>query len=123
MKITFRLATVADAKDILEIYTPFIEKTAKSFEVEVPSLKEYEDRVSHIGEKYPWVLCFLEGELAGYAYASLHMSRAAYQWDAQASVYLKEEFHRHKIATALYFCLFEILKAQGFFNVLSLIHI
>ena len=41
-----RFATEKDTKEILEIYAPYIEKTAITFEYEVPSLSEFSGRTS-----------------------------------------------------------------------------
>ncbi len=37
-EINIRVATVEDAQQILKIYAPYIEKTAITFEYEVPAL-------------------------------------------------------------------------------------
>lgn len=43
----FRLATLDDAPALLSIYAPYVEKTAISFEYDVPSLDEF--RLPHRG--------------------------------------------------------------------------
>ena len=43
--VKIRIATVKDAKKLLEIYTPYVEKTAISFEYDVPSLEEFTARI------------------------------------------------------------------------------
>lgn len=115
--ITLRFATPADGKELLKIYAPFVAQTAVSFEYDVPTEEAFSARIGEIGRQYPWILCEIDGQTAGYAYGSVHMPRAAYMWDAQASVYLDPRFHRRGIATALYGCLFALLKMQGYVNV------
>ena len=44
-KLKIRLATKSDAKSILKIYAPYVEKTAITFEYDVPSLQEFEKRI------------------------------------------------------------------------------
>lgn len=41
----FRLATLDDAPALLSIYAPYVEKTAISFEYDVPSLDEFRRRI------------------------------------------------------------------------------
>lgn len=41
------VATVEDAQQILQIYAPYIEKTAITFEYEVPALEEFRGRIQH----------------------------------------------------------------------------
>ncbi len=43
--ITIRMATKADAKEILDIYVPYVNNTAISFEYDVPSVEEFTDRI------------------------------------------------------------------------------
>ena len=52
--ITIRPATVADAQDILNIYAPYIRETAITYEYDVPSLSEFQHRITRILEKYPY---------------------------------------------------------------------
>ncbi len=83
-----RLASCHDIKRMLEIYTPFITQSAISFETEVPSLNAFTERFTKITEHYPWLVCEIENTIIGYAYASKHSERAAYNWSANVSVYV-----------------------------------
>lgn len=42
-ELTIRVAKPEDAKGLLEIYAPYVEKTAITFEYGVPSEKEFAD--------------------------------------------------------------------------------
>ena len=86
-----RFATEKDAEEILKIYAPYIEKTAITFEYEVPSLSEFSGRISEIQKKYPWIVYEEEDEILGYAYGGPEYTRAAYQWTVETSVYLSEK--------------------------------
>ena len=44
----FRLATLDDTPALLSIYAPYVEKTAISFEYDVPSLDEFRRRIADI---------------------------------------------------------------------------
>lgn len=111
-----RLAASADAMQIAEIYRPIVLSTPISFETEAPDEQEIRRRIAAASSRFPWLVCELQGSIAGYAYAGAHRTRAAYQWSVDASVYVHSDFRRRGIAQALYASLFEILKAQGFFN-------
>jgi phosphinothricin acetyltransferase len=67
--------------------------------------------------EYPWLVCAEEGEILGYAYASRHRQRPAYQWSVDASVYVDPFAHRKGVGRSLYTALFEILRLQGFVSV------
>ena len=111
-----RLAGNKDAAAIAAIYAPFVESNATSFETEPPSADEIRKRITEITVTYPWLVCDCDGVVAGYAYATRHRVRAAYQWCVEPSVYVHEDFHRCGVARGLYTSLFAILAAQGFVN-------
>lgn len=116
MNKKIRLAVENDSASILEIYAPFITGTVITFECDVPIVTEFGKRITNIEKKYPWLICEINGNAAGYAYASQFNERAAYDWSVDFSVYIKPEYHRKKIGKALYFALFELLKVQGYYN-------
>lgn len=49
--ITVRNAKLSDAPRILEIYTYYVENTVITFEYDVPSLEEFENRMIEYHEK------------------------------------------------------------------------
>lgn len=114
-----RTARLSDAEKILAIYKPYVQNTAITFEIEVPSLALFRKRIINVSKTHPWLVCEIKGQIAGYAYAGLHRTRACYQWSTEASVYVHHEFRNRKIAYALYNALFDVLTAQGFRNVLA----
>lgn len=116
-KVELRLATAEDAKAILSIYEGYVQNTTISFEVEVPIVEEFQNRMEQIQAQFPWLVCEIDGIVAGYAYASKHAQRAAYRWSADLSVYIDEKYHRRHIAAALYAALLAVLRAQGYYTV------
>lgn len=52
-EINIRIATVNDAEELLNIYTPYVEQTAITFEYDVPSIEEFTERIKTVLEKYP----------------------------------------------------------------------
>ncbi len=111
----FRFAEPSDAAAIQAIYAPFVENTVTSFEMEVPTVEEMADRVERLKPLYPWIV-LSDPTVQGYAYASPHRSRHAYQWSVEVSVYLAPSHRGRGLGSALYTKLFEILRAQGFAN-------
>lgn len=118
-----RLATTADAGGILAIYAPYIASTSFTFETEVPSVADFAGRIEHYLQNWPWLVCEVNGTIAGYAYASRYRERAAYQWSVESSVYVHDDFQRAGVAKALYDALFDILRKQGFRNVYAVINL
>jgi len=111
---TIRLAMPSDARSVLEIYGPFVATTAVSFETEVPSEAEMGSRITSTLRYAPWLVCVDEARVVGYAYASKHRERAAYQWSSDVSVYVRDGHRRGGVGRALYAVLFELLRRQGF---------
>jgi L-amino acid N-acyltransferase YncA len=112
-----RPVQMQDAKAVLSIYKPYIESSATTFETTVPPVEEFAARIKTYTEKYPWLVAVDEGEVIGYAYASRHRDREAYQWCVESSVYVLEEYHHTGIAKELYVKLFDILQRSGYVNV------
>ncbi|MEP7230883.1 MAG: arsinothricin resistance N-acetyltransferase ArsN1 family B [Ginsengibacter sp.] len=112
-----RVALPTDAESILAIYAPYIINTSFTFETEVPSVEAFEQRINSYLANWPWLVCEVDGVFAGYAYATRHRERTAYQWSVESSVYIHDDFQKTGIATVLYKVLLEILKRQGLRNV------
>lgn len=101
---------------MLSIYAPIVERTAISFELEVPSLAEFEERIRRCSAQWVWLVAELHGRVAGYAYGSSHRERAAYRWSTETTAYVSPEFRRQGVATALYRGLLPALAALGYCN-------
>ena len=109
-----RRVRTSDAAQIAEIYGISVLHTAFTFDVEPPSAEEISSRIEKLSSQKPWLVMEFEGEVAGYAYASSHRERAAYQWAVEVSIYVSQKFQRQGVAKTLYKMLLPILKAQGF---------
>ena len=99
---------------MLRIYAPYIENTSITFEYDVPSVSEFALRIEEIQKKYPWIVYEEEGKILGYAYGGPMLTRAAYQWTVESSVYVSEKAKGRGIGTLLYDTLLDMLKKQNF---------
>jgi phosphinothricin acetyltransferase len=116
MSINIRLASAEDATAIAAIYAPYCESSPVSFEIVPPSADDIASRINTVTAQYPWLVLDAEGVVAGYAYASRHRERAAYQWSVDVAVYVNSAHHRRGVGRALYTTLFDLLRHQGFFK-------
>ncbi len=107
---------VSDAPAVRDIYAPFVSDSVISFEVVPPDASEIERRILDLRARYPWLVFESDGKVLGFAYASPHRARSAYQWDVDVSVYINSDSHRHGIGRALYTALFALLRRLGYFN-------
>jgi L-amino acid N-acyltransferase YncA len=116
MSASIRLAAARDAEALLAIYAPIVAETPISFELEPPTSEEMQRRIVTTLPHYPWLVCATAGDVHGYAYASKHRERAAYQWSVDVSVYTHARARRGGVGRALYTSLFALLRLQGFYN-------
>ncbi|HFI0633213.1 TPA: N-acetyltransferase family protein [Streptococcus suis] len=119
--IEIRSARLEDAADLVAIYAPYVEKTAITFETQVPTVSEFASRIEKTFGKFPYLVAVEEGKLLGYAYASTYYARAAYDWTVELSVYIQQEARGKGIGSMLYDALEEELTVRGFKNFLACI--
>ena len=111
MKI--RLARIDDAPAIADIYAPIVASTHTSFETSPPDGAEMGRRIGKVLGFHPWLVAERDGRVLGYAYASAHRERAAYQWSADVSCYVHADARGQGVGRQLYRKLLAVLAAQG----------
>lgn len=116
-KIKIRTATLEDAQELLNIYSYYVINTAVTYEWNPPSLQEFQNRITEKLEKYPYLVATLDEQIVGYAYAGQFRTRAAYAWDVETSIYIKNEFRHCGIGHLLLENLEQILKKQNVQNI------
>lgn len=116
-EISLGPADAADAAELHEIYAWYVENTAISFEVTPPGVEGFARRLREVRVRFPYLKAVADGQIVGYAYAHEQMARAAYQWNAELSVYLKPDSTGRGLGTVLYTALMAILKQQKIRNV------
>lgn len=119
MKI--RVVTPSDAAELVSIYAPYVMHTAITFEYEVPTAEEFRDRICRTLEKYPYLVAEEDGVILGYAYASAFKGRAAYDWSAETSIYVRENFGHRGVGSLLYRELENLLRRQHICNLCACI--
>lgn len=110
-----------DAGKLLDIYSYYVKHTAISFESEVPSLAEFENRIRGITERYPYLVIENDGAVEGYAYAHLFVGRDAYSYSAEMTIYLDPESRGKGLGKILYGELESRLKTMGITNLYACI--
>lgn len=108
-----RKAAVGDAAALLDIYAPYIQDTAVTFEYTVPPAAEFAGRIAETAADYPYLVLERDGVPQGYAYAHRLRERAAFDWDAELSVYLSPAVQGQGAGGVLYRCLIDLLERQG----------
>ena len=110
--MTLRFAVPEDAAALLRVYAQYID-TDITFEYVLPSPEEFAGRIRSFSQTYPYLVCEEEGRVVGYAYAHRLQERAAYQWNAELSIYLDRDARSRGLGRRLYTALMELLRLQG----------
>ncbi len=116
-----RDATEEDARSLLDIYRPYVEDTAITFELQVPTVQDFQSRIRRTLASYPYLVAQLDGDVVGYAYASILKDREAYRPSAEVSIYLRRDMRSSGIGKRLYQSLEERLRGQGVLNLYACI--
>lgn len=118
----FRIAAPDDAPALVNIYAPYVEQTAISFEYDVPSVDEFRRRMADVSQKYPYLVAEGEnGQLLGYAYTHTFIAREAYDHCAESTIYLAPDARRHGLGKRFYRTLEELSLAQNIYNLYACI--
>ncbi len=119
--VAVRNATLEDAERILEIYAYYVEKTAITFEYDVPKLDEFKERMKKTMGKYPYLVIEKAGKIEGYAYAGAFYGRAAYDWACETTIYLSHDARKCGLGRKIYGELEARLKKMGILNLYACI--
>ena len=119
--ITVREAEAADAARLLEIYAYYVQNTAITFEYDVPSLSEFQNRIRNTRKRYPYLVIERDGVIQGYAYAGPFVGRAAYDWSCEMTIYLDRAARKRGLGRRLYEALEARLREMGILNLYACI--
>lgn len=118
-----RSAVERDHAKIHEIYSAAVLKTIATFDLEPPSLSDLGAKIRGIQTRLPFLVLEVDQGLAGYAYASDHRPKAAYQWTVEGTIYIHPDFQGRGLGKLLYEKLLSFLDTQGVINCLGIISV
>lgn len=102
IKFKIRQAKKDDAKQLLDIYRPYVENTAVTCDCTLPSVNEFENKITSISQKYPFLVAELNGQILGYVYAKELYNREAFRFSAEISIYVSQNYRKNSIGKNLY---------------------
>lgn len=111
-----RVATPQDAEAITQIYAPYVDKMAVTFEVVAPSVEEIRRRMVMFLENYPYLVAEEDGKILGFTYAHAFRPRAAYIHAVETSIYVDMDCRAKGIGGALYRALDAVSRLQNVYN-------
>jgi L-amino acid N-acyltransferase YncA len=108
--VAIRPALASDAAGCARVYEPYVAGSCISFEYEPPSAEDFEARIA---SAHAWLVAEERGDVVGYAYASRHRDRAAYDWAADVAIYVAATHHGRGLGRRLYEPLFARVEEIG----------
>lgn len=109
-----RRAHAADMAAVAEIINHHIETGWAHFGDRPQSEAEWVADWEAYHERYPWLVAVRDGVVGGLAYGKTFNPRAAYDWTAEVSIYLRDGVQGQGLGTLLYGQLIPTLDAQGY---------
>jgi L-amino acid N-acyltransferase YncA/putative methionine-R-sulfoxide reductase with GAF domain len=109
-----RAATEEDMRAVTEIYAHHVLHGTATFEIDPPDLAEMDKRrLEILDHGLPYLVAKVEGAVAGYAYAGLYRTRAAYRFTVEDSIYIHPGFVARGLGKLLLARLLESCQARG----------
>jgi phosphinothricin acetyltransferase len=112
--ITIELALAGDIARIAELANRAAESGSANFATEPEPVDDWQHAWESTRATHPWLVARSAGQVLGFAKASPHRARGAYQWTAEMTVYIDEVWHGRRIGSSLYAVLIPLLDAQGY---------
>ena len=109
-----RQAAPQDAAGCVAIYRPYVEATAISWEIEVPTVGEMAARITAARETHEWLILEHDDQIIGFAYGHAFNRFPAYQWSAETGIYINVDHHRAGGGRKLYTQLLHRLTERGY---------
>lgn len=113
---TVRKAKSEDFERITEIYGYYVENSGVTFEFEAPDLFEVTRRMSEVMKTHECLVCEVDGEVKGFAYAAALRKRPAYDRSCEVTIYIDKDMRGRGIGRLLYERLLSDLKNMGITN-------
>lgn len=110
-----------DLKEILEIYNSAVTSTTASFDLVEQTLESRQEWFREHGARHPIVVADILGRVAGYCSLSRYSKKDGYAKTAGLSVYVRQEFRRQGIASALMKEVIGRARQMGYHAILSMI--
>jgi L-amino acid N-acyltransferase YncA len=117
--ILVRVATVADAAAIAEIYNQGIEDRVATYETELRSAEDQQAWLQAIAGRYPAIVAQIDGEIIGWAGAGPYRARECYRGIGEFSMYVHRDWRRRGVGDLLLGALINEAERLGFWKLLS----
>ena len=114
-----RLATVADAEAINQIYNHYVRTSAATFQVQEETKDEREKELRSRPNELPLIVLEADGEVVGWGALSPFKSRCAYRDTIEISIYVRQDCQRRGYGRRIVQDLLERGRAAGYHTILA----
>jgi L-amino acid N-acyltransferase YncA len=109
-----RPASPQDAVACVAIYRPYVENTAISWEIDVPTVDEMAARIAGLRATHEWLVLERADQIVGFAYGQPLKRLASLGWTTETGIYLHLDHHRTGGGRELYTSLLRRLTERGY---------
>jgi phosphinothricin acetyltransferase len=114
LHVLIRDAKGTDAQAIRDIYAPYVLHGVSTFEEVPPTPEEMLERIGLVVQSgFPYLVAELDGQIVGYAHASIYRPRPSYRYTAEDSIYVAGDHHKKGIGSSLLSALIPRCEAIG----------
>jgi L-amino acid N-acyltransferase YncA len=120
--ISVRAARVDDAEAIASIYTFHVLNGTATFEIDPPSLADWQTKIENIlTKKWPFLVAQDGLHIVGYAYATQFRDRPAYRFACENSIYISADKRGQGIGKLVLAALVQQAEVFGFRQMLAVV--
>lgn len=121
--IELRAATVADAKEISEIYNYYVINSVVTFDIDKTTEKTWLEKLEYLnGLGLPFIVAqSASGNILGFAYVAPWRAKAAYKRTVEDTIYLRPAAIGKRLGTKLLAELIVLSKAAGVREIVAVI--
>jgi L-amino acid N-acyltransferase YncA len=109
-----RPASARDADACVAIYGPYVQNTAISWEIEIPSVDEMASRIASAQRTHEWLVLEHDDQVIGFAYGHALNRTPSHKWSAQTGIYVSGDHHRAGGGRKLYAQVLRRLTERGY---------
>ena len=120
--VVVRSTVDADMPAITKIFAAEVLHGTASWAYIPPTQQEMTDKLHRLSaDNYPCLTAQLDDQIVGFCFASAYRPRQGYRYLVEDSIYVREDFRRHGVASQLLAVLINDCSAKGYRQMIAVI--